>query len=105
MVGLANWIGSDALGVEEQMGILVGTNYSEETWIGFCQKRRFWLQKKENTNIQINENIEDKFLYKITDEWKDYNSEICNPIKPFVLSFGKYFIVSCEYINAIPLEF
>ena len=32
MVGLANWIGSDALGVEEQMGILVGTNYSEETW-------------------------------------------------------------------------
>ena len=32
MVGLANWIGADALGVEEQMGILVGTNHSEETW-------------------------------------------------------------------------
>jgi len=32
MIGLANWIGADALGVEEQMGILVGTNHSEETW-------------------------------------------------------------------------
>ena len=32
MVGLANWIGSDALGVEEQMGVLVGTNHSEDTW-------------------------------------------------------------------------
>ena len=32
MVGLANWIGSDALGVEEQMGILVGTDHSEDTW-------------------------------------------------------------------------
>ncbi len=25
-------------------------NYSDETWIGFCQKRRFWLQKKEDLN-------------------------------------------------------
>ncbi len=32
MVGLANWIGSDALGLEEQMGTIVGTNYSEDTW-------------------------------------------------------------------------
>ena len=32
MIGLANWIGADALGVEEQMGILVGTNHSEDTW-------------------------------------------------------------------------
>jgi len=32
MIGLANWIGADALGVEEQMGILVGSNQSEETW-------------------------------------------------------------------------
>ena len=30
MVGLSNWIGSDALGLEEQMGTLVGANYSEE---------------------------------------------------------------------------
>lgn len=38
MVGLSNWIGSDALGLEEQMGTLVGTNYSAETW-----KTNVWL--------------------------------------------------------------
>ena len=38
MVGLANWIGSDALGLEEYMGTLVGTNYSEDTW-----KTDVWL--------------------------------------------------------------
>ena len=43
-------------------------NYSSETWIGFCQKRRFWLQKKEDLNLKINKNIKDKFLYKIPEE-------------------------------------
>ena len=38
MVGLSNWIGSDALGLEEQMGTLVGANYSAETW-----KTAVWL--------------------------------------------------------------
>ena len=38
MVGLSNWIGSDALGLEEQLGTLVGTNYSADTW-----KTSVWL--------------------------------------------------------------
>jgi hypothetical protein len=38
MVGLSNWIGSDALGLEEQMGTLVGLNYSADTW-----KTDVWL--------------------------------------------------------------
>ena len=38
MVGLSNWIGSDALGLEEQLGILVGVNYSVDTW-----KTDVWL--------------------------------------------------------------
>ena len=32
MIGLSNWIGSDALGLEEYMGTLVGTNYTADTW-------------------------------------------------------------------------
>ena len=32
MVGLSNWIGSDALGLEEEIGTLVGVNYSDDTW-------------------------------------------------------------------------
>ena len=38
MVGLSNWIGSDALGLEEQMGTLVGSNFSADTW-----KTDVWL--------------------------------------------------------------
>ena len=38
MVGLSNWIGSDALGLEEQLGTLVGVNYSVDTW-----KTDVWL--------------------------------------------------------------
>ena len=38
MVGLSNWIGSDALGLEEQMGTLVGDGYSADTW-----KTDLWL--------------------------------------------------------------
>ena len=38
MVRLSNWIGSDALGLEEQMGTLVGDGYSADTW-----KTDVWL--------------------------------------------------------------
>ena len=38
MVGLSNWIGSDALGLEKQMGTLVGANYPVDTW-----KTDVWL--------------------------------------------------------------
>ena len=38
MVGLSNWIGSDALGLEDQLGTLVGLNYSADTW-----KTDVWL--------------------------------------------------------------
>ena len=38
MVGLSNWIGSDALGLEEKMGTLVGDGYSADTW-----KTDVWL--------------------------------------------------------------
>ena len=32
MVGLAMWIGSDAIGVEEQMSMLIGTDHPADTW-------------------------------------------------------------------------
>ena len=32
MVGFAQWIGSDAVGVEAQMSTLVGTGHEEATW-------------------------------------------------------------------------
>jgi len=38
MIGLSNWIGADALGLEEQMGTLIGVNYTADTW-----KTDVWL--------------------------------------------------------------
>ena len=66
-------------------------NYSNETWIGFCQKRRFWLQKKEDLNLKINENIKDKFLYKIPEECKKFDAIICEPIGVSGVKFMKIF--------------
>ena len=40
MVGLAMWIGSDAIGVEEQMAPLLGVGYDAETW-----KVDDWVEK------------------------------------------------------------
>ncbi len=40
IVHLSEWIGGDALGLEEQMGTLVGVNYSADTW-----KTDVWLDK------------------------------------------------------------
>ena len=40
MVGLAQWIGSDAIGVEQQMSTLIGTGYEASTW-----KVDDWLAK------------------------------------------------------------
>lgn len=40
MVGLAQWVGSDAIGIEEQMSTLVGAGYEADTW-----KVDDWLAK------------------------------------------------------------
>jgi len=56
-------------------------NINDKKWIGFCQKRRFWLNNKdENENINSN-NFNIKFLNSSKDEWKNFNSIICEPIE------------------------
>ena len=52
----------------------------DDIWIGFCQKRRFWLQKRENLNDEYNKNIFSKLLTTVPEEWSKYNSVICEPI-------------------------
>ena len=50
-------------------------------WIGFCQKRRFWI-KPESENKHINQdNIEQHILTSPGNDWSKYNSIICKPIK------------------------
>ena len=53
---------------------------NDNNWIGFCQKRRFWI--KENRNIDINqENINQYVISEPMEDWSKYDSIICKPIK------------------------
>jgi len=47
-------------------------------WIGFCQKRRFWVY--DNTNIKNFSDLKKKLLTNIPKEWEKFESLICNPI-------------------------
>ena len=52
----------------------------DEEWVGFCQKRRFWL-KKESTNVNINkDNFLKHILQEVPAEWNNFESIICEPI-------------------------
>ena len=48
-------------------------------WIGFCQRRRFWSKKKLKNTNQFN--FKDDHLNEQQNEWNNYDSIICNPIK------------------------
>ena len=50
-----------------------------DTWIGFCQKRRFWL--KSNTKIQNFKDLKKNLIIKPDKRWKKYNSIICKTIR------------------------
>ena len=53
-------------------------NHHEDEWIGFCQKRRFWLNsKKDNQRDDISKMI----LKSIPKEWENYDAVLCQPIK------------------------
>ena len=46
-------------------------NKKKNQWIGFCQKRRFWLQEKKNKK---------KILKKTPNIWNNYEAIICSKI-------------------------
>ena len=52
----------------------------EDQWIGFCQKRRYWINDLNDENITVN-NINEHLLVNFKDEWTNYESLICEPIK------------------------
>ena len=55
------------------------TEYNNEIWLGFCQKRRFWLSQKNNI-INNKKDLLENLLIEVPDEWCDYESIICEPI-------------------------
>ena len=53
-------------------------NYDENTWIGFCQKRRFWI--KEKMKINNIKDLKENLLISAPNSWGDYEAILCEPI-------------------------
>jgi hypothetical protein len=51
---------------------------NEDNWIAFCQKRRFWLQSKNDSSKK---NIQDIILKNTPSQWEDKEAIICQPIE------------------------
>tara|TARA_B100000989_G_scaffold275099_1_gene234391 strand:- start:3005 stop:3802 length:798 start_codon:yes stop_codon:yes gene_type:complete len=50
-------------------------------WVGFCQKRRFWVKSEIKDNIISISDLNEFLLTDIKKEYNSYESFICNPIK------------------------
>ena len=55
--------------------------YTQDKWVGFCQKRRFWIDPKADLDKINEENYFNNLLLNIENKYKDHESIICNPIK------------------------
>ena len=53
---------------------------NKDEWVGFCQKRRFWVNREFNKDRMNDLEKQKSFLNKIPLEWKNYESVICEPI-------------------------
>ena len=52
--------------------------FDKDIWIGFSQKRRFWL--KNHKRINSFRDLKKNILRKAPTIWRNYDSVICNPI-------------------------
>ncbi len=74
-------------------------NLNEDNWIGFCQKRRFWV-KKNIKNNEINElNLSSCLLDNVPAEWIKHDSILCEPI--YVNKVKKMKIIKRGFKNLI----
>ena len=55
-------------------------NMSDDMWIGFCQKRRFWI-KDSSSKVNNIDDLKKNILRSIPTEWNDYDAFICEPIQ------------------------
>ena len=53
----------------------------KKDWIGFCQKRRFWVKPETNLKSVNQDNLNENILTKIDPNCENYESFICNSIK------------------------
>ena len=56
-------------------------NIKSTEWVGFCQKRRYWVKKNYLNNKIDNTEFHKNFLYEAQDEWNNFNAIICEPVQ------------------------
>lgn len=56
------------------------SNYNNKDWIGFCQKRRFWIKYNKN-KIKNFKDLKKSIIKTPPKEWKSHESIICKPIR------------------------
>jgi len=56
-------------------------NYNENSWLGFCQYRRYWLKEGYDKDITITrKNLKENTLNTIPSSWKNYDAVIAKRI-------------------------
>jgi len=53
----------------------------DSDWIGFCQRRRLWLQSGKDIEKIDSKNISSYILKDPIEDWSSYESILCEPIK------------------------
>ena len=51
----------------------------KDQWVGFCQKRRYWVNY-DNINEISKKNINEYLFYEAPQDWENYEAIICKPI-------------------------
>ncbi len=52
--------------------------HHDDDWIGFCQKRRFWLNSKKDNK---SDDISNRILKSTPSDWESYDAVLCEPIE------------------------
>ena len=53
----------------------------KKEWVGFCQKRRYWIKPSDKKSVISQENLNEFLLTKIDENLDHFESFLCNPIK------------------------
>ena len=59
--------------------------FSKNEWIGFCQKRRFWIKQSSSLNNINSKNLKDHILTHVPKNLESYDSIICKSISVFLI--------------------
>ena len=54
-------------------------NFNDNEWIGFCQKRRFWVKRK--VKLRNTKQLQKNLITVAPSKWENFESIICKPIR------------------------